>query len=139
MLQNLLADRFDLAIRHETKVMPTYELVVAKGGPKLSKPDSRTEPEGWTFSQGGRVTGHKVSMKNLAERLTREIGRPVVDMTGVQETFDFTLEYSHGGENDPRPLIFTAVQQQLGLKLNAAQYPVPILVVDHASKVPKEN
>jgi len=139
MLQSLLADRFELVIRHETKVMPIYELVVAKGGAKLSKPNSTTEPEGWTFSQGGRVTGHKVDMKGLADRLTREIGRPVIDMTGVQETFDFTLEFSNGGENDPRPPILTAVQEQLGLKLNAAQHPVPILVIDHASKVAKEN
>ncbi len=164
MLQSLLIDRFKLKVHRETKRLPAYELVVAKGGPKL-KPAKK--PTGWS-DKGWR--GHLVeagaSMDNFASVLSqygpqRELGRIVIDKTGLTGRYDFTLTWTPlagkinrmsagaepGGNAEPAPglavpdssdssnpsapSIFAAIQQQLGLKLKPAKGPVQVLVVDH--------
>jgi uncharacterized protein (TIGR03435 family) len=138
MLQTLLAERFKLAVHRETKMLPVYELVTAKSGSKLRQAETR---EGSSISSGGgKMTVRHVSMPGFATALSRHIGRPVFDKTGIDGAFDFTLEYApDGADSAGRPSIFTALQEQLGLRLEAAKGPVEILVIDRANKVPTDN
>ena len=138
MLQDLLSDRFKLAIHRETKELPVYNLVVAKGGPKF-KP---SETSSGITSNSNRTTWHvtaKVTMLRFAEFLTDEAGRPVVDKTGLAGSYDLTLDWAvdnNVATNDSGPSLFTAMQDQLGLKLESAKGPVETIVVDHAERTP---
>jgi uncharacterized protein (TIGR03435 family) len=152
MLQTLLADRFKLVIHRETKVLPAYALVVAKGGFKLKE----VQPDGGTSTSSGRgkLTAGKISMEQLATTLSGMMDRPVVDMTGIKGVFNLKLEWTPddsqpavkpGGNDEPvsldkasGPSIFTAIQEQLGLRLEAQKAPVEKIIVDHAEK-PSEN
>ena len=141
MLQTLLADRFKLTVHRESKVMSAYALVVGKNGPKLHA----VEAGGGSHrnSDGGKLSAQKVSMPQLADFLARHLDRPVVDKTELAGVFDFELRWApdEGRSTDGAsgPSIFTAVQEQLGLKLQTQKLPVEILVIDHAEKVPIEN
>jgi uncharacterized protein (TIGR03435 family) len=136
MLQTLLAERFKLALHRETRMLPVYELVTGKNGPKLQAagPDEKRG----ISSQGGSVKASGVTMEFFAATLARYIGRPVFDKTGVAGAFDFSFEYSLDGRDETKPSIFTAVEQ-LGLKLRAAKGPVEVLVIDHAERIPTDN
>lgn len=143
MMQTMLADRFQLAIHREKKEMTAYALVVAKSGLKI-KPTEGTGSN--TNTNNGKLKAQHASMQKLAEILARQLGRPVVDETHVVGGFDFTLEWSNdrqqraaveNGTNEG-PTIFTALPEQLGLKLEARKVPVEILVVDRAEH-PSEN
>lgn len=148
MTQTLLAERFKLALHRETRQMPVYALVVAKRGPKLHAAEDG-QPR--TSSRPGRLDATKITMQKLADLLARLIGREVVDETGLKGVFDFTLEWSPdetqklaqpdagpaGGTSGPS--LFTALQEQLGLKLEGRKGPVQVLVVDHIEKAPTEN
>jgi uncharacterized protein (TIGR03435 family) len=149
MLQQLLATRFQLKSHRETKQLPVFGLVVAKNGPKLraSAPDAES-----SFRIGGRgqvtvVTVTKGSVDQLAKQLCGTgLGRPVLDRTGLKGPFDFRLLWSRdqsldGPELEPAstapgrpPTIFTALQEQLGLKLESQKGPVEVLVIDSAKK-----
>jgi uncharacterized protein (TIGR03435 family) len=145
MMQKLLADRFQLTFHRETKEMPVYALVLAKNGPKL-----RVSDKDETTIQGGRglVTYQKCSMAFFAQNLSPRLGRTVLDRTGLKGEFDFTLEATIEDEIRKRveageassssepvgPTIFTALQEQLGLKLESTKGPVEILVIDRAQK-----
>jgi uncharacterized protein (TIGR03435 family) len=170
MLQALLADRFKLTIHRETKELPIYALVVAKNGPKLqeAKPGD-TYPNGFRGPGGrggrgmmmmgqGELTGQALHVADLARQLSQQLGRTVVDKTGLTGVYDFTLKWTPdnqmampGGAGDggrgsdggasadsSGPSIFTAVQEQLGLKLESQKGPVELLVIDHVEK-PSEN
>ena len=136
MLQSMLASRFQLAAHTETRVLPAYELVAGKSGPKIHavRPDdtgNRVYP--------GRpgILAKQVSMPRLAELLSAKIDRPVLDKTGLSGVFDIDLKFTPdtaAPDADTGPSVFTAVQDQLGLKLNARKSPVEILVIDHAAK-----
>jgi uncharacterized protein (TIGR03435 family) len=191
MLQKLLQARFQLTLHRDTKELPVYNLVIAKGGSKLqeSKPDdsagSAGKPMdaalaasianakggtsggpmvvagggnaagggknvaaapggGATFSfSGGRggvrtTSARGVTTAGLAGTLASIAGRPVLDKTGLTGKYDYKLEYApedSQSDADPAgPSIFTAVQEQLGLKLEAAKGPVEIVVIDHIEK-----
>lgn len=129
MTQRLLEDRFKLALHRETRDTAVYALTIGKGGAKLREDD-----------QGVRMQGRKVSAKGwqpwmLASTLSglAGIGRPVVDRTRLSGSYSLDLEFStHPG--DDRPDIFTAVQQQLGLKLEPARAPVEFVVIDHLER-----
>jgi uncharacterized protein (TIGR03435 family) len=178
MLQKLLEDRFQLRLHHETKEMPVYALVVAKNGPKLKEftesgcvpfdPDKPPPPPGQPFAAGAVPCGvflmmgsaleaTKTDMKQFASALTnmQELGRPVIDKTGLTGTYAIHLEYAPvgrggrglgvAGDGGQAPLpdasgpsIFTALQEQLGLKLEPQKARIEILVIDHAEK-PSEN
>jgi uncharacterized protein (TIGR03435 family) len=150
MLQSLLEERFKLAFHRETRVEPVYELVVAKGGPRL-KENSAPGPDGRVglFGRGrGDLTATAMPIAVLAGTLSQRMGRSVIDKTGLSGKYDFTLVYTPdqstpGGPDerdapaapDPAgPSIFTALQEQLGLKLESAKGPVEILVIDRAEK-----
>ena len=153
MLQSLLADRFKLQVHWETREVPVYSLTVAKGGPKLRHSDQPEDdlPRVRTpASAGGTETPSGVSythesMADFAWALSRmaRIGdRQVVDNTGLEGSYDFTLTFDRnpvppaGTDAPPRlgPDVFSAVQEQLGLKLGSAKAPVRFLVIDHVER-----
>jgi uncharacterized protein (TIGR03435 family) len=148
MLQSLLADRFQLKFHRETRELPLYVLTVAKGGSKMRP---RTEGDGGAprsmLFQGPRLPGRNLSVADLAGGLQKmALDRPVIDKTGLAGKFDFDLTWrrelqqvgGQGGTNSDVPDIFTALQEQLGLKLESAKGPVEVLVIDSVSK-PTEN
>ena len=159
MFQQLLADRFKLAVHWETRELPIYALVVAKKGPKLQPTKDFTGSPGTSSNgsqSGSQFNATGVTLPQLAEALTRvlfrELGRDIIDKTGVEGRYDLTLKWAPdtgasslpratGGEAssaDLGPSIFTAIQEQLGLKLEPTKGPVQVLVIDHA-EMPSEN
>jgi len=146
-LQALLADRFNLSVHLATKVLPIYILVVGNSGPRLRvASQDPASPKPATFRAGeNEFSAESVSMAVLAEQLSTVLRRKVVDRTDLTGRYDFTLKWSadigdgtSGDQNQNDPLIFTAIQEQLGLKLQAAKGPVQILVIDNVDK-PSEN
>jgi uncharacterized protein (TIGR03435 family) len=142
MLQRLLADRFQLQFHRETRTVPGYAVVIAKGGPKLPKPENPDAPSNWG-SGSNMANGRNLTMAGFAQTLSRSLGRPVVDETGYQDKFDFRLRWSAdaappSGDAEPGPSVFAAIQEQLGLKLEARRVPVEVLVIERAEK-PTEN
>jgi uncharacterized protein (TIGR03435 family) len=148
MVQALLADRFGLKVHQETRILPLYALVVAKGGAKFKASDKNGTTISTNNSSNGNVQmtvqGSDHTMRLLAEQLGRSVGRVVVDKTGLDGRFDLTLKYvsddavSAGPDAPSGPSLFTALQEQLGLKLEPEKGPVEILVVDHID-LPSEN
>jgi uncharacterized protein (TIGR03435 family) len=142
MLQTLLSERFKLELHRETKVTLGYALVRGKADPKMKQ----VSP-GSSHSNGGpgRLTAQAMTMSGLAARLTRIMGISVVDETGIQGAFDFSLTWAPE-KSTPNPVaidtatdsggpsIFTAVQDQLGLKLESHKVPVEFLIVDRAER-----
>jgi uncharacterized protein (TIGR03435 family) len=184
MLLPLLEERLNLKYHHETRELPMYSLVVAKGGPKLkvsdipdpganSKvPDSApgkpgdpgannrasTAPRGRRMMMGrGHLVGEGTGISTLAHLLSQQLGRTVVDKTGLTGNYDFTLNWtpddapppkaggadvgaSHndGGTDDAGPSLFTALQEQLGLKVESTKGMADVIVIDHIDQ-PSEN
>ena len=207
MLQNLLAERFKLALHHETKELPLYALLVGKGGSKLKEsvdddakasgvaappagvdralpamPKLKVGADGMpqlpasagkngmmTMMTNGRLraVGNRQPVGALTELLGNVLGVPVVDNTGLKANYDFTLDFAPDSASGPMgamsppppqhdggpgsgaamasapdlsgPSIFTALQEQLGLKLEQRKGPVDLLVIDRVEKVPTEN
>ena len=146
MLRTLLEDRFKLAVHHETKEMPGYALVVARGGFKL-KPAAPGGPSG-TSRNGGRVqtlTAKRSSMADLADDIARSLGEMVVDKTGIDGVYDFELRFttddliSNATDAESIPSLFTALKETIGLRLQSERVPVDIIVVDHVERVPTDN
>jgi len=148
MLRTLLEDRFKLAAHRETREMAGYVLVVAKGGCKL-KP---VEPGGSsTNTNGGLITtlsAKKASMEQLAAIVSRELGEVVIDRTGLDGVYDFELRWTKddsksattdSGPSEPLPTLPVALQDALGLRLQAQKVPVEVIVVDHLERMPIEN
>lgn len=156
-LRALLAERFQLTIHRETKEQSVYALVVAKGGPKLQQSEAKegTGPRGMMRMGRGEFSGQGVALQMLTQSLSSQLGRPVIDQTGLKGNFDFKLEWtpdpgqSGGGPfggapppgadapppPDPNgPSVFTAVQEQLGLRLESQKGPVEMLVIDRVEK-----
>jgi len=132
MLQTLLADRFKLVIHREMKDSAVYALVVAEDGPKL-----REAADGRHSTNNGRghLDIHYVDLAGFATFLTAAEDRPVVDATGLKGYFDIKLDF---GANDGGASIFTALQEQLGLKLESRRAPVEFIMIDHIER-PLEN
>jgi uncharacterized protein (TIGR03435 family) len=135
MLQVLLADRFRLTFHRETEQLLTYSPVLGKGGPKFKAARDDEQTNIARNAEGEptlHVTFHKWSMAGLASTLTGPVGSPVRDQTGLTRAYDFELEWVPVGVPAASgPSIFTAVQEQLGLRLEAGKGPVEILVIDH--------
>ena len=161
MLQTLLADRFKLMLHPDTRELEFHTLVVAENGPKLqqSKPGNTDGgeikgPDGQLhqarlFRMGkGELTAQNVRMAELVRLLSQQLGGTVVDRTGLTGSYDFTVQWKEakGGQqpedtlqsDSSGPSIFTAIQEQLGLKLESQKGPVQTLVIDHVEK-PSEN
>jgi uncharacterized protein (TIGR03435 family) len=143
-LQPLLADRFQLKFHHEMKEMSVYALVAGKNGPKLkeSAPDATTLLTlRSTGNRTAEMTVSKGDMGQLARQFSNGNGvdRPVLDRTGLSGTYDYKLTWAADPPPDSdAPSIFTALQEQLGLKLEPTKAPIDTLVIDHAEK-PSEN
>jgi uncharacterized protein (TIGR03435 family) len=137
MIQALLVDRFQLVVHRETRQSPVYNLVTGKGGATVRPADSSAEVD--RSLRMGHLVAHRMGMTALAHLFAFELKRPVIDATGLRGDFAFTMEWSRGpGESDAGPSLFTAVQEQLGLRLESARGPVEVLVIDHVEK-PSEN
>ena len=138
MLQKVLESRFHLKYHYETKLLPEYALVIGKGGPRVEAAAGGDGP-GALRTRHGEIVGEAASMTDLAQVLSQQIGRPIADETGLKGGYNFKLDWSP--ERDPNsasapaansgPSVFTAIQEQLGLRFSAAKVPVRVLVVDH--------
>jgi uncharacterized protein (TIGR03435 family) len=153
-VQQLLHDRFGLVLHKEQREMPIYALVVAKNGPKLTAAAPETQPT--LMGSRGKIEAKNNKMADFARILSDTLGRTVVDKTGLATAWDFTLTWTpdmgerRGMKGTPQaapqevpevadgPSIFTAIQEQLGLKLESQKGPVDVLVIDHAER-PSEN
>ena len=148
MAQALLADRFELALHRETRQLPTYSLVVAKGGIKIHA----VEPgQSSTSGRPGHLEATRTSLRKLCDLFARMVGQPVTDDTGAEGVFTFTLDWTpdetqrltppdeNATANPSGTSLFAALQEQLGLKLEGKKGPVEILVVDHMERAPTEN
>jgi uncharacterized protein (TIGR03435 family) len=136
-LQALLADRFGLRIHRESKEMPVYAMVVGKGGSKLMPPKVNT---GYTTARGLLKCGD-FSMSDLALSLSEFVSRMVIDKTGLTGRYSFTLKWTPEDYQDADqvlPGLFTALQEQLGLRLETQKAQVPIVVIDKIVR-PSEN
>jgi uncharacterized protein (TIGR03435 family) len=170
MVRSLLADRFKLKVSHETKDLPVYALVVAKKGPNLTETKVATAAAGGAsapnkafrgvrFMGPGELTGTNINIGLLADVLSEdpEVGRLVIDQTGLKGNYDWTLKWTPGpgapmfkdadGGRAPTdalppdssgPSIFTAIEEQLGLKLESTKGPVECIVIEHVER-PTEN
>ena len=168
MLRALLADRFKLTLHQQTKDLSVYELVVAEGGPKLQEakpvytnPNGINGPEGRLPDRGmmkmgpGELIDQGTTLAPLVDQLSWQLGRTVLDKTGLKGNYDFSLRWTPGesevgmrklmggkpaadntasSQAAPGPSIFTAIQEQLGLKLEPQMAPMQVLVVDHVEK-----
>jgi uncharacterized protein (TIGR03435 family) len=138
LMRKILAERFGLKVHHEQQEMPVYALTVGKSGPKMTP--NTSDPDGLMDQQNNSGSGRDVenlknaSMVDLAVILQFRIGRPVVDQTGLKGRYDFKLQWttdeSQTTAPDAPPGIFTAIQEQIGLKLDAVKAPADVLVVD---------
>jgi uncharacterized protein (TIGR03435 family) len=141
MLQTLLAERFKLKLHRETRTISAFVLEVAKNGPRLEKAEGG-EP---TTSGGhGRLLAKNTTMDRFAEVLSRQMDLPVVNHTGLTGVFNPKLQWNPESAkldvaaSESLPSIFTAMEQQLGLRLRSQKTPVEVLVIDYAEK-PSEN
>jgi len=163
MLQSLLEDRFQLKVHQETKELPVYALLVGKNGPKLheAKPDD-TYPDGIKDEAGvgraglmrmgpGRIKAQGLPMATVVRLLSQQLGRTVLDKTGLMGNYDIELQWTPdnipasmiGPDGKPTPEIsgpsvFTAMQEQLGLKLESQKGPVEVLMINRVER-PSEN
>jgi uncharacterized protein (TIGR03435 family) len=145
MVRELLAERFQLAIHKEVRQLPVYRLMVAKNGPKMRKVQPGAPLGIKTFSTtSGQLSTRGNSMAQLAGMLaiTGELENQVIDATGLEGSYEFTLEWAPGPASpdaNPGPSLFTALQEQLGLRLEAGKGDVEVMVVDRVNKVPTGN
>jgi uncharacterized protein (TIGR03435 family) len=149
MLQTLLVERFKLKLHKETKELPAYVLLIAKGGIKFH--ESKEEGE---LSMGPppdknhmTVTMKRVPASMFVEELSNALRAPVINNTGLEGRYDATIDIGKymadlpqkEGAFDPVPMIVTGLQEELGLKLESKKMPLDLLIIDHAEKVPVEN
>jgi uncharacterized protein (TIGR03435 family) len=142
MLQKLLADRFQLKFHHEQRELPVYTIQIAKGGPKLTPaahPDAQPDQDGSGHGTEADLGFISFSMPDLAMGLQFFVhDRPIIDRTGLPGSYDFKLRYTYDEANttDPNapPGLFTAIQEQLGLKLEPVKAPIDVFVIDHVER-----
>jgi len=153
MLLPMLADRFHVKAHTEVKTLSVFNLVVAKDGPKFKlNPPPPVDPDNPRKGQEGRgnininnddLTATAISLSSFAETLAGQLNHTVIDKTGLTGDYDFKLKWTpeeqanstaDNGTTDRPPDLFTALQEQLGLKLEATKGPVTTLVVDHAEQ-----
>ncbi len=162
LLRNLLEERFGLKVRRESKESSGYALVQGKNGPKLKQVEATARagaagPPGAARIRMGRglIQAEGMSMQLLAQQLSNQLGRPVVDKTGLAGAYEVELKFApepgamagFGPPPPPEamqqadsggPTLFAAIQEQLGLKLESTKAELPMIVIEAASK-PTEN
>jgi uncharacterized protein (TIGR03435 family) len=153
MLQKLLADRFKLVFHREKKEMAVFAITVAKGGPKITKTASLPDaPMAFYFRKLGALTVGNQTMGDFATWMQTVLDKPVVDQTGLKDRYDFTLnwtpddtqfaQFRSAGASPPPPTddpnappsLNTAIQEQLGLKIDATRAPADVIVIDKVEK-----
>lgn len=166
MLQSLMVDRFHMSIHRDARQLQAYDLVVAKNGvkvkesvaetasteapvsntssPKLDQEDFPIIPTGRAgmISVKGRTRMQAINetMEQFAARISNQLDLPVIDATGLNGKYDFSLYWANDTTIDnPGPSLFTAVESQLGLKLSPKKMAVPIIVIDHIDAAPSAN
>jgi uncharacterized protein (TIGR03435 family) len=162
MLRSLLAARFHLAVRRESKELPVYALAAGKGGLKMkASTGPATDPAaeraatlkqmvrseqnvqtGMPAAPGAPVVhirGKELTIASLVDRLSFYVDRPVVDLTGIEGKYELDLTFARGEASELAPSLATALQEQLGLKLDPRKMPVESIVIERADKVPAEN
>jgi len=140
MMQTLLSERFKLVVRREPKEMSYYALIVAKGGPKMRSVEEL--PEGFQGTTHGGQIDSILEMPMLAYLLSRfEREHPIIDETGLNGIYRVKLQWAleQDADSSSGPSLFTALDEQLGLKLEGRKGPVEVLVVVSADRVPTEN
>jgi uncharacterized protein (TIGR03435 family) len=137
MLQTLMAERFKLQLHREPKVLAHYELAIAKSGLKIqaAAADASTDTR-FASLPLHRIASHNMPMFRFVMLLSRQLRQAVLDNTGLTGGYDVDLQWT---EEDSGQSIFSAIQDQLGLKLEPRKSPVEILVIDKAEKVPVAN
>lgn len=141
MLRNLLKERVHLAVHTEHRIVPGYDLVIAKGGPKL-KPN--TGAPYWGMDAGWEVKFQNAPAEQIAMAAEHTLKQPVVDRTGLTGKYDFDLIFTREDSPGDTPhtdygSIFVAIEKQLGLKLIPQKIPVDYLIIDQVEKVPTAN
>ena len=137
MLRNLLADRFSLTIRHETRNLPTYALLRARDRTRMKEsPEQASSIRVVTAGSRVTITAQGATMTDLAAHLTRQLDRPVEDETNTKARYEFVLSFSSDGADLPD--VFSALSQ-LGLKLTSQKSAVDVIVITHAASTPSEN
>lgn len=167
MWQNMLADRFKLVVHRETREFQTYDLVVAKGGPKFKDADADNANDtsatrtAMTFDKDGypefgpghpgmgvarglaRLYNPRMTMARLASQVSAQLGHPVNDATGLNGAYEIGLYWASDRivetSPDSGPRLIDALREQLGLRLESKKGPVEFLVVDHIERVPTDN
>jgi uncharacterized protein (TIGR03435 family) len=165
MLRSLLEERFRLTAHRETRDLPVYELSITKTGSRLTPADPKAcEPAGVSdadvtcgafFTGQSSLEGRSMSMSGFSNALGIVLGRPVADHTGLSGLYDIHLEFDPQGVNlgngssglsvdvdksdATQPSIFSALQQQLGLKLQSHKEPAEVLVIDRLERLPSAN
>jgi uncharacterized protein (TIGR03435 family) len=148
MMQTLLADRFKMAVHRQSKETAAYVLVQGKNGTKLH--ESTTEGESSIQAERARmsVTVERTPVSQLVDLLSAVLRAPVLDETGLKGKYDITVnaaKYAPGDRQagdpplDPMAMIMTALQEELGLKLESKKLMLDLVVVDHVEKAPTEN
>ncbi len=137
-LQTLLSQRFQLKSHQETRDLPIYVLSTGKSGSKLKEGKASDAPGG-ILRACGQITGTRASMANLTAYLSRELGRPVQNHTDLSGRYDFHVDWTPdsgpcAGSATDGPSLFTALQEQLGLKLESTRGPVEVIVIDSVEK-----
>ncbi|HVO97214.1 MAG TPA: TIGR03435 family protein [Bryobacteraceae bacterium] len=132
MLRTLLKERFKLEAHRESRTIRAYVIEVAKNEPRLQK---SAGGESSTLYGRGRISAKATTMDHFGEVLSRVMDFPVVNQTGIEGIFDLKIEWTNA---DTGPSIFTAMQEQLGLRLASRKTPVDMVVIDHVEK-PTEN
>jgi uncharacterized protein (TIGR03435 family) len=141
MLQRLLAERFGVVLRRETKTMPVYAITIGKEGSKLKM---LTENGPKAISSSGsqatlRMSSPGTTMARFASALSNNLDRPVIDRTGIDGTFALNIAFARQGASDSdAPSVFSALQA-LGLRLEAVQAPIDIIKVDRGNQTPTPN
>lgn len=166
MLREVLATRFQMTVHRESKELPIYALLVARNGAKI-KPNDAASPgeeqlaamqkdegkDGFpvlslaaaglvieTRNGRARLTAKEVPLAKLADLLSEQVGRPVFDKTGLAGNYSFVLYFTpDNAAAGEEPFLPLALQEQLGLKLEARKRPVELLMIDRAERVPTEN
>jgi len=141
MLQTLLADRFLLKFHREKREIPVYLIQIAKGGPKLkppAHPDAEADQDANGHGTETTVTITTATMADFILGMQFFFDRPLIDQTGISGRHDFTLRYTsdeaHATDPNAPPGLFTAIQEQLGLKLDAVKAPADVFVIDHVER-----
>lgn len=140
MLRALLAERLQVAVHHETRELPYLALTVTGSGAKLH---AGKGPGAGNSARRGHIAGNDMSMLGLATLLSRFEQQTILDRTGLNGQFEVNLDWTPNNGIHPDeqggPSLFTAIEEQLGLRLQSRKGPLDVLVIDHAEKVPAAN